>query len=317
MKRLAMIVTVVISAALWVPASPAHATYPGHNGLIAFGSDPGDGLDIYTMLPDGTGITRLTDETDAALHPDWSPDATKIVFMEAPVGSTEGCRVMLMDADGSNVVDLTRNHHCDSDPSLTPSGRRIIFLAQGGSVIKTMDLTGHDRQTLLHRGGLYKHNPTLSPNGHKILFLVEKGIPGGNRKALFIAHRDGTNVRMIVPFRFDVSVRAGDWAPDGRRIAFTSEAGPTPVPGEPSNLFTIRSDGTGLRRLTDFTSPDLDVRVGLCSYSPNGRWIVFKGGNHRNPYFIKRIHPDGSGLMKVVELDGPAVGAVDWGPQPT
>jgi Tol biopolymer transport system component len=316
MKRLAIVATVALWAATWVSTSPAQATYPGQNGLIAFGFDPGDGLDIYTVSPDWSGLTRLTDETDAALHPDWSPDGSKIVFEEAPVGTTDACRVMLMDADGSNVVDLTRNHHCDSDPSFTPSGRRIIFLAQGGYVVKTMDLTGHDRQTLFHRGDLYKHNPTMSPNGHKILFLVEKDIPGGNRKGLAIAHRDGTNIRMIVPFRFDVSVRGGDWAPDGHRIAFTSEAGPTPVPGEPSNLFTIRPDGTGLRQLTHYRSPDIRVRIGTCSYSPNGRWILFKGSNLRNPYFIKRIHPDGSGLMRVAKLDGPAVGAVDWGPAP-
>src|SRR4029453_18983804 len=110
MKHVALVVTVVLASAVWAPVSPAHATYPGHNGLIAFGFDPGDGLDIYTVLPDWTGLTRLTNETDAALHPDWSPDATKIVFMEAPVGTTDACRVMLMDADGSNVTDLTRNN---------------------------------------------------------------------------------------------------------------------------------------------------------------------------------------------------------------
>ena len=85
----------------------------------------------------------------------------------------------------------------------------------------------------------------------------------------------------------------------------------------PGRAFEPVHDPFGRHGPAAFTSPDIRVRIGLCSYSPNGRWIVFKGGNLRNPYFIKRIHPDGTGLMRVARLDGPAVGAVDWGPQPT
>jgi WD40 repeat protein len=81
MKRYAGIVAALTFALVPVlVAQPANATYPGRNGLIAIAGDRGDGSEIYSVLPDGTQLTRLTNVAGAAFDPDWSPDGTKIVF---------------------------------------------------------------------------------------------------------------------------------------------------------------------------------------------------------------------------------------------
>jgi Tol biopolymer transport system component len=296
-------------------STQANATYPGANGRIALALDRGDGLEIYTMLPDGTDLQRLTNVEGSAYNPDWSPDGSMIVFQLDARGGTEGCRVELMNADGSDLVDLTGDHRCDGDPSFVPSGRRILFTAREGSRIKTMNLAGHDRRLVLFPRDRYMHSPTASPDGRVISVLVEREFAEGNRKAIFTVNRNGTAFQKIIPFRSDVSVRGADWSPSGARLAFSDQAGPTPVPGEPANINTIRPDGTGLRVLTDYTSPSVDIRAYLGSYSPDGLWIVFKKVNFVSDRFtVWKIRPDGTDLTLIRRFAVLPTRGVDWGP---
>ena len=58
------------------------------------------------MNSDGTGVKRLTDSGAWNTDPCFSPDGLKIVF-----GSKKDAAVNLfiMDADGTNAVQLTKN----------------------------------------------------------------------------------------------------------------------------------------------------------------------------------------------------------------
>ena len=60
-------------------------TFPGQNGLIAFTTFRHSvgyqaNYEIYVMDADGSGQTRLTNNTKADLDPSWSPDGEKIAF---------------------------------------------------------------------------------------------------------------------------------------------------------------------------------------------------------------------------------------------
>jgi Tol biopolymer transport system component len=58
--------------------SPAARAYPG---LIAYSGPPGRTVDIYTVKPDGTQHTRLTQGWGIALYPRWSPDGRIIAYL--------------------------------------------------------------------------------------------------------------------------------------------------------------------------------------------------------------------------------------------
>jgi len=62
----------------FVSALPAHATFPGKKGRIAFVEGP----DIFTMNPDGSDVRQLTASTggDLASWPNWSSDGKQLVF---------------------------------------------------------------------------------------------------------------------------------------------------------------------------------------------------------------------------------------------
>lgn len=167
-----LVAVLVIAAGLSVAAGSAAAAFPGANGKIVFSRVGDDGnWFIYSMNPDGTGVTKLTEyagEAPGASHRDWrpsvSPDGTKIVFdrfireREDSFGSaspnfdgqTHDYELYMVNADGSNETRITRTGPATAeiDASFSPDGKRIVFQAQGGSLghgsckeLYTMDLS--------------------------------------------------------------------------------------------------------------------------------------------------------------------------------
>jgi Tol biopolymer transport system component len=321
-----------IIATFTVGAVPARATYPGTNGLIAFSLYTGSGFQINTIRPNGEGVQQLTSVTGSALASDWSPDGTRIVFEVDPSGGTEGCRIELMKSDGTDVHDITPQvfagkHGCAWNPSFTPNGRRIVFVAHRcenrdrcPQRIWSMGLHGGSRHPIIRTdavGCCEAKSPRVSPDGKTLLFVLEKDVvvqgQEGNRKALYSVRMNGTHITKIVGFRSDVCVCGGDWAPSGMRIVSSSEAGPTPTPGVPPNLFTVRPDGSHLRYVTH--NAKTSVIIGVGSYSPNGRWIVYKRVTVKGTFRLMKVHPSGRDRTLITVLPTNFLGR-DWGPAP-
>jgi dipeptidyl aminopeptidase/acylaminoacyl peptidase len=62
-----------------------------------------------------------------------SIDGSKIVFVRSPTplfGDTEQGEVFIMNADGSNPIQLTHNRIAEHRPQLSPDNRQVLFLAQ-------------------------------------------------------------------------------------------------------------------------------------------------------------------------------------------
>ncbi|HYT78499.1 MAG TPA: hypothetical protein VEQ37_04445 [Actinomycetota bacterium] len=323
-RRLGAAIAIVASTVLFT-ASPAPATFSGQNGRIAFSLDKGNGAQIYTIRPDGTGRLQLTHVNGSALRPDWSPDGRHIAFeMDHPSGSVH-CSVEIIDADGSNVRDLTGiPGGCDSAPAFTPNGRRIVFAHDCDSgcfgAIWSMNLRGEDRRFVWRDRGQYPGEPQVSPGGRRVLFLGDRDpadkINGVevSEKALYSVRMDGTHLETVVPYDLDVCGCGGDWSPSGKRIAFSDNAGQDEFPQtKPTNVATIRPDGTGLRFVTHFES--IQVYVSSGSYSPDGRWILFKT-QRGDRYALWKIHPDGTHQTLIARFKFNP-GTRDWGPRPT
>ena len=98
---------VALGAMLLASTIPAHATFPGKNGRIAFVVGP----DIYTMNPDGSDVKQLTNlgPDSGAFWESWSPDGKQIVFNEYRPPDFLG-QLWLMNADGSNQRLLLGGH---------------------------------------------------------------------------------------------------------------------------------------------------------------------------------------------------------------
>ena len=334
MERISRFTVVTMAAcALLLATVPARATFPGRDGRIAFARDRGHGAEIYTMSRTGANIRRLTNFDRGAWFPFWSPDGSKIVFeLDVP---DDGCgSIMLMNADGTGPVDLTAvsdrlRDVCGQGPSFMPNGHRIVF--EGGSRLRSFDgiwsfdvhgrhverLVDSTRVQRLVPGDITLKSPRVSPDGKTLLFEVEHFLSDGtNEKALFTLRMNGHDLREIVPFSDDVSIKGGEWSPDGERILFSDNAGYAgqTVFTEPQNVYTIGADGTGLLQLTHFHAVPPDVGTGAASYSPDGRWITFKHGSHGRSS-IWKMHPTGTHLTRIIRSKFGFSGAVVWGPQ--
>src|SRR2546426_8629460 len=75
-------------------------------GRIAFVSNRAGNDEIYVMKADGTGVTRLTNNSAADLEPAWSPDGTRLAFVSHRAGNDE---IYVMNANGTGVTRLTNN----------------------------------------------------------------------------------------------------------------------------------------------------------------------------------------------------------------
>jgi hypothetical protein len=108
--------------------------------------------DIYTMNPDGTGITNLTrteywfDEDSAS----WSPDGSKLAFVRSQSGCCPEIWTMNVDGTGlSRIGDSAPDKSGDRSPAWSPDGSKIAFTSERGSYYATTivvrDATGENQ----------------------------------------------------------------------------------------------------------------------------------------------------------------------------
>lgn len=81
---------------------------------------------IWVVDSDKTyaGMDEATMLTDNGDHPAWSPDGTKIAFSSERSGNWD---IWVMNADGSNPVQITKDPADDLRPTWSPDGTKIAF----------------------------------------------------------------------------------------------------------------------------------------------------------------------------------------------
>ena len=97
---------------------------------------------------------------------------------------------------------------------------------------------------------------------------------------------------------FDASSGWSAWSPDGSRILFDSDLSDPDHDNDPfvNDIFTIKPDGTGLRKLTD----SVGYAGGAGAWSPDGQRIVFEAD--RGDY------PSQAGIYVMNSKDGTTSG---------
>ncbi|MCO5315807.1 MAG: hypothetical protein M9938_06570 [Solirubrobacterales bacterium] len=153
------------------------ATWSPDGTRLAIRRDIGSNNEIFLVdAADGGNPVNLTNDAASDFEPEFSPDGSRIAFQRytSGVGVGFGNEVMLMDADGSNQVNLTGNVNTINDgrPSFAPGGSRIAFDSNrndGRFEIYTMALDGSD-VTRLTNSAENKQNSAYSPAGDLIAF---------------------------------------------------------------------------------------------------------------------------------------------------
>ena len=112
---------------------------------VAVPGDDGQIVDVeqsalITMRPDGTKLRRITPWELSASDGDWSPDGRHIVFGTRPAWAGGLQEVMVADADGGHLRNLSHDHPVSGpplpeddyresfNPAWSPDGRLVVFV---------------------------------------------------------------------------------------------------------------------------------------------------------------------------------------------
>lgn len=294
--------TLALAAAALTGA--ARATVPGPNGLIVYQATVGKHIQLFTIRPDGSGVRRLTRFTDSdAVHASWSPDGTRLVFER---DFTKHAGIYTMSVDGTDLQSLTPKGLEQGLPSYSPDGSTIVFdrPLPKEDALWVMNAEGSGVRRLT-RNRSADNSPVFSPDGKKVAFVREVT---AFQSAVFIVNADGSGQKQLTPWQFNVSSKL-DWSPDGSRIVISSPQTDRP---RPSNVYTIRSDGAGLKQLTHETKAGVhDLADG---FSPDGRKIIFARTVDGGPFQVYVMKADGTGVKQLTQ--GIDAHWASWGRKP-
>lgn len=285
-----------------------------HNGKIVFTSDRHyKGLSIWSMNPDGSSPTRLTDDKGRTEKPQsfspvyerspvWSPDGTKIAFIS---NRNYQFSLYVMNEDGRNVRLVTDKVVELLEPAWSPDGEKIAFsagiTATFGSTkppvnIYVVNMNGSGLTQLTQDSGVNR-SPTWSPDSKQIAFASNRD--SESQTKIWVMNADGSNQREInKSFRFGAGEPA--WSPDGTKILFTGERACTN--DIEIAIYVMNADGSNTRLLTN--DPNSCGVYSSPRWSPDGTKIVasFKSRARNDitlPTQIIVMNADGSNPVNI------------------
>jgi Tol biopolymer transport system component len=162
---------------------------------IVFQSDhqnePQDTPDIYRIDVTGENLVEILDDPAVPdFNPRWSADGSQIMFISGRAGKYQ---VFLMNADGSDVVQVTAGGSSITNASLSPDGNRIAFTYPQGGKFTDLYVIGKDGSpdsvVRLTQDATFDDGTAWSPDGEKIFFYSDRS---GNYD-LWMINADGTN----------------------------------------------------------------------------------------------------------------------------
>ena len=270
----------------------------------------------------GTSRRVLPNGPAGALHPDWSPDGSRLAFA---VDDADGTRdLWTSDWDGSNAAVLVdcRVPCRDADsPAWSPDGTRIAFHRidnvngrNPGSTVQVVDIaTGVITTLASTTGAEYVLGPRWSPDGRSIVVQIDRYIDDGNDteeitgSAIGVVDVGAESPSIRVIRELETFSTYPDWHPTDDLILFAAGARRPLDPADaPSNLFTIRPDGTGL---TPAHAPGRGGRRHLDAGLPAGRIGILATLVARPDFALTLVSlaADGTGLADLDDV-GPTSG---------
>ncbi len=130
--------------------------------------------EIYSVKPNGTGLTKVTNFADASLFdPTVSPDGKKILVTRMTTGSVADGHLFTINTNGTGLTQITNTDLGEGMAAWSPDGTKIVFILNNGMPnyreLATVNADGTGLKVILERPGPQEH-PSWAPDGSRIVF---------------------------------------------------------------------------------------------------------------------------------------------------
>ena len=244
---------------------------------IAFLRTGSVSLDLWVMNADGSGQAARVTGPEAKVDPAWAPNSKAIAFTSATSPPLPFVRV----AGWTRTEQRRAGRHA----RFSPDGRALVFEQPSGIAVLRRTRTGVSFRRLLRVPAV---GPVWSPAGARIAY---ERVVTDSVRYIAVMNANGTRARRLALGSDPV------WSARGL-IAFVRG-------GE---LFVVRPDGRGLRKLTSGPGD------GVPTWSRDGGWLAFvrNWGGNLPVKQIWVIGADGSGLRQATQERQGVLSAPSW-----
>ncbi|MHB0876399.1 MAG: cellulase family glycosylhydrolase, partial [Anaerolineae bacterium] len=196
----------------------------------AFVSRRDGNSEIFVAPLKGDWSVNVTENAAADYEPDWSPDATHLVFVSERDGGRD---VYTLDLMHGVTRRLTYSGYGEvyRSPAWSPDGGAIAYsgVRDGVENVYVLDLGGEERQmTAWPLKGRY---PAWSPDGSQIAFA---GWHQDDRPGIYVVSRDGGEARWL--WEATAAISSLIWAGEDILFTMASDGGHA--------IYRLATDGT-------------------------------------------------------------------------
>ena len=230
-----------------------------------------------------------------------APRTAKIAYTSI---QNDNAEIYVMNPDGSDQVNLTRNEATDFDPAWSPNGEEILFVSDRDGIpdLYLMRADG-SRVRKVFGNPEFRADPVWSPDGRKIVYV--QGEKEGDATIYVSTINGGSTQKLTKGF-------TPSWSPDGREIVFSAVSDKD----SPLGIYNLQT-----RTKKNLLSDKIPWTI-FPTWSPRGNKIAFSKIDGRfnhgilewtkaNIYIVNR---DGTGLRQITKGEFTVAMGPTWSP---
>ncbi len=255
---------------------------------------------VWIMNTDGSKNRFLLE----GARPRWSPDGTRIAFVDS--GEPDATQIFVRWMDEGATTQITRLEESPSNVAWSPDGSVISFVMTVPSDVSwSIDLP--DRPD----GAKWTEAPKVV---ERLAYRRDRrGYIDDGFQHLFVVPADGGTARQVTDGDFNHSAPA--WMPDGSEILFQSlrieDTEDLEQTWRESEIYAVDVGSRRIRQITDRRGPD-----GSPVPSPDGRTIAYQGRDWSDDTYVETglyvMSADGSGSRRIAGELGRSLSNVTW-----
>jgi Tol biopolymer transport system component len=208
--------------------------------------------------------------------------------------------IFIMNADGSELINLTDVSERIKQPVWSPDGKHIAFVGVledelHNHDIYVMEAWGSNKARLTVSGSV-ESDPSWSPDGSEIAFTSNRDSYDDLEKgwvsifSIYTVNFDGSGLKQLT--ENEAMDTSPDWSPDGQRIVFQSTRD-----GD-REIYIMDADGSNQINLTNHSANDQTP-----TWSPDGSMIAFTSDRDGNEE-IYLMNADGLDMTRLTDDPG-------------